>query len=419
MRNTKISVIGLGYVGFPLLIELSKKFQTIGYDIDKKRINEIKNKFDRTNEISITKSILSKFKITSELEKIRSSNVYIVTVPTPIFENNKPNLNPLKKALKDINKVLKKNDLIIVESTVYPGATEELIEKIINKKFRLNKDFHIGFCPERVNPGDKTHKIKNISKVISGSSKYAEKKAYEIYSNIIDSKIFLAKNIKTAETAKIIENTQRDLNVALVNELSLICDKLEINTHDVLDAASTKWNFLKFEPGLVGGHCIGVDPYYLTYKAKKIGIKPNVILAGRNVNDSLAKKIVKNILDKFIKKYGDHKNKKVLILGYTFKENCPDIRNSKVKDLFIELKKNKLNVKIFDPIINLNEVSNLNKKFFLKNIKYQKFDLIIFAVKHDFLIKNKNKIIRKNTNKNSFIVDLKNIFNNQNVDYSL
>ena len=295
MKDTKIAVIGLGYVGLPLSIELSKKFETVGYDIDKKRINEIKNQYDRTKEIKITKSILSKLKITSNLEKIKLSNVYIVTVPTPIFNNKKPNLNPLKKALKNINSVLKKNDLIIIESTVYPGATEELTKKIIDKRFILNKDYHIGFCPERVNPGDKKHKIKNISKVISGSSKYAEKKAFDIYSKIINSKIFLAKNIKTAEASKIIENTQRDLNVALINELSLICDKMNINTHDVLNAAGTKWNFLKFEPGLVGGHCIGVDPYYLTYKAKKLGINPEVILAGRKINDELPQKIVLNL----------------------------------------------------------------------------------------------------------------------------
>ena len=418
MKDTKIAVIGLGYVGLPLSIELSKKFETVGYDIDKKRINEIKNQYDRTKEIKITKSILSKLKITSNLEKIKLSNVYIVTVPTPIFNNKKPNLNPLKKALKNINSVLKKNDLIIIESTVYPGATEELTKKIIDKRFILNKDYHIGFCPERVNPGDKKHKIKNISKVISGSSKYAEKKAFDIYSKIINSKIFLAKNIKTAEASKIIENTQRDLNVALINELSLICDKMNINTHDVLNAAGTKWNFLKFEPGLVGGHCIGVDPYYLTYKAKKLGINPEVILAGRKINDELPQKIVLNLKKKITFNYKNSKPK-VLILGYTFKENCPDIRNSKVENLFKELIKQKMNVKIYDPLINFEDKNIKKNKSFLKSLKNEKFDIIIFAVKHDYFVRNKKIILKSNSKKTTFIVDLKNILKNKNVNYSL
>ncbi len=419
MQKIRIAVVGLGYVGMPLAIELSKNFFTIGFDINKKRINELKNCIDRTKENKITKKLLSKLEITSKLEKISKCNVYIVTVPTPIFTNKKPNLIPLSNALNDLNKIIKKKDLIIIESTVYPGATEELIKKYINKKFVLNRDYHIGFCPERINPGDRKHKITNINKVISGSSNYARKTAFLIYSKITNSKVYIAQNIKTAEAAKIIENTQRDLNVALINELSLICTKLNINTHKVLEAANTKWNFMKFEPGLVGGHCIGVDPYYLTYKAKKIGVNPKVILAGRKINDSMPKKIVNNIFLNLKKKKIQLNKLKTVILGYTFKENCSDIRNSKVKNLFKEIKKKVNDVKIYDPLVDLSNVDNKTRSFFLKNLDNNKYDLMIFAVKHKYFLKNKANILKKNSKKNTYFVDLKNILKNNNADYTL
>ena len=340
MVNENVCIIGLGYVGLPLAVEFGKIRSTIGFDISSERISELNKAYDRTLEV--TKEDLmnaSKLEFTSELTQIKDANIYIVTVPTPIDSSKKPDLSPLIAASEMVGKYLEKDNIVIYESTVYPGVTEEVCVPVLeaNSKLKFNKDFYCGYSPERINPGDKVHTLTNITKVTSGSTPDVAEKVDKLYKEIIKAGTYKASSIKVAEAAKVIENSQRDINIAFVNELSLIFEKMQIDTLEVLEAASTKWNFLPFKPGLVGGHCIGVDPYYLTHKAEILGYHPEVILAGRRINDNMgivvANQVVKNLVKKGISISGS----KVLILGITFKENCPDIRNSKVIDVIREL----------------------------------------------------------------------------------
>ena len=386
MKNkVSIAVIGLGYVGLPLAIEFSKKRPVIGFDLDNKRIKKLKSGIDTTCEID--KKILKNSKnivYTSNIQDIKNCNVFIVTVPTPIDEVKRPNLQAIKDASTALGKIVKKDDIIIYESTVYPGCTEEICVPIIEKEsgLKLNKDFFCGYSPERINPGDKINTISKIKKITSGSNEYAANFVDNLYREIIKAGTFKAKSIKVAEAAKVIENTQRDLNIALVNELSVIFGRLNIDTIEVLEAAESKWNFISFRPGFVGGHCIGVDPYYLTYKAEQVNYNPQVILAGRRINDNMAIYFVKKFIQQMINNSIDISNSKVAVLGITFKENCPDIRNSKILDLVSELKSWGLGVQIVDPWANKEELKN-NYDIELYNIEdIEDVDSIVTAVGH-------------------------------------
>lgn len=373
----KIAIIGLGYVGLPLAAEFTKKYEVTGLDIYQERIDELKRAEDRTLELTseqLREALDNGIKFTTNPEDIKACNIYIVTVPTPIDKHKKPNLTPLIKASETIGKVLKKDDIVIYESTVFPGATEErcvpILEEFSGMKF--NEDFFCGYSPERINPGDKEHTVTNILKVTSGSTPEIGKKVDELYKSIITAGTHLAPSIKVAEAAKVIENTQRDLNIAFVNELSIIFNKLGIDTNAVLEAAGTKWNFLKFKPGLVGGHCIGVDPYYLTHKAEEIGYNPEIILAGRRLNDNMGVYVANQVIKLMIKKGQKIEGSKVLILGITFKENCPDVRNSRVIDVILELKDFGCDVDVYDPWANTEEVK---QEYNIDMIKHSKLRL--------------------------------------------
>lgn len=387
----KIAIIGLGYVGLPLAVEFSKYFSVIGYDKNNQRINELNNFKDSTGEISRNKL---KYYLTSnklslvsndEIDLIQTANTYIVTVPTPIDKENKPDLRPLISASETVGKYINKNDTIIFESTVYPGTTEEIcvpiIEKISNLKF--NKDFYVGYSPERINPGDKKRTIDKIIKVTSGSTPEIAKKIDALYKKIITAGTYLAPSIRIAEAAKVIENAQRDINIAFVNELSQIFNLLNLDTLEILKAASTKWNFLDFKPGLVGGHCIGVDPYYLAYKSELLGYKPKIILSGREVNDSMSKFIFKEIIRLLKLREIEVDNSRTLILGFTFKENCNDFRNTKVLDIYNLFKNRNLKVEIYDPVVDKIAVKKEYNIDIIKSLPSKKYDAILLAVSHD------------------------------------
>jgi len=361
IENNKIAVIGLGYVGLPLARLLSTKYQTIGYDINQPRVAELMQGKDSTLEVddSLLKEAISKgFKCTTILEEIKKCNIYIVTVPTPIDKNKQPDLTPLIKASETVGKVISKGDIVIYESTVYPGATEEECVPVIEKTsgLKFNQDFFAGYSPERINPGDKEHTVEKILKVTSGSTPEIGERVNELYKSVITAGTHLAPCIKVAEAAKVIENAQRDINIAFVNELAKIFNILEIDTQDVLEAAGTKWNFLNFKPGLVGGHCIGVDPYYLAQKAQEVGYHPEIILAGRRLNDSMAGYVASQVVKAMIKKGINVNNSHVLILGITFKENTPDVRNTKIVDVIRALEDYGVNVCVYDPWANSDEV---------------------------------------------------------------
>ena len=420
-KYLSISVIGMGYVGLPLATALSNHYKVYGFDINKQRIDELKKLNDKTKELSIQELKKSKVKYTNQIKHIKNSNVYIVTVPTPVNDRKLPDMSSLVSSCKIIGKVLKQNDIVIFESTVYPGTTEEVCVPVLEKvsRFQYNKDFFCGYSPERINPGDKDRKLQNIVKLVSGSNKETRRKVKEIYSKIIKAGVKEVTNIKTAEASKIIENIQRDLNIALMNELSVIFNKLDIDTNEVIDGASTKWNFHKYYPGLVGGHCIGVDPYYLTYKAKKIGIQSKIILAGRKFNDDMPKVIAKEALRrvKLIKKNSNQKVKS-LILGLTFKENCPDTRNSKVTDLIEIFMRNNFEVHLHDPhVLKYNKLKNT--KLLKKLSSKIKYDLIILAVPHREYIKIGVKKIKSMGNENVIFFDLKSAFKRHYSDFRL
>ena len=416
-----IGVIGLGYVGTPLAVSLGRFFNVVGFDLNKKRISELKKKNDITKETTLSDFKKSKKIIFSnELNDLKNCNIFIITVPSPVTKSNKPDFYFLKKASKLVAQVMKKNSVVVYESTVYPGATEEQCIPVLEKESNLTykKDFFCGYSPERINPGDKNHRLEDITKIISASDKKTLKLLEYVYKKILKNGVFLASSIKVAEAAKVIENTQRDLNIALMNELSIICSKLDIETKEVIDAAATKWNFHKYFPGLVGGHCIGVDPYYLTHKSKLLGYNPKIILAGRKLNDSMANYIFLQ-LEKLLKiKKINQKKLKILVLGITFKENCPDTRNSQSLKL-TKLIKDKYNkVFVFDEVANI-DITEDKKIIQLKKLEKNTFDVIILAVPHKKIVSKGVKKIKSYLKQKSIFLDLKGYFNKGNSDFRL
>lgn len=384
-ENTRIAIIGLGYVGLPLAVEFGKKYQTLGFDINAARVAELQDGIDRTLETEpheLQEAVNLRY--TTNPQDMQAATVFIVTVPTPIDEHKQPDLTPLQKASETLGKVIKKGDVAVFESTVYPGATEEycvpVIERVSGLKF--NQDFFIGYSPERINPGDKEHRLTTIMKVTSGSTPEVADFVDALYGSIIAAGTYKASSVKVAEAAKVIENTQRDLNIALMNELSIIFAKLDIDTEDVLKAAGTKWNFLPFRPGLVGGHCIGVDPYYLTHKAEAIGYHPEVILAGRRINDSMGVHVVSRLVKQMLKRRIQVDGANVLVMGLTFKENCPDLRNTKVVDIIDELKEYGVNVDVYDPWISTQDAQHEYGITPIAQPMNDKYDAIVLAVAH-------------------------------------
>ncbi|MBL0672676.1 Vi polysaccharide biosynthesis UDP-N-acetylglucosamine C-6 dehydrogenase TviB [Aeromonas hydrophila] len=422
MKDKRIAIIGLGYVGLPLAVEFGKKYKTVGFDINPQRVEGLKNGIDSTLEC--TGEDLNSAKLlrySNTLEDINDCNIYIVTVPTPIDKHKQPDMSLLIRASQSVGSVLKLGDIVIYESTVYPGATEEVcipvLEEVSGKKF--NRDFFAGYSPERVNPGDKEHRVTTIKKITSGSTPEIADIIDDLYNSIITKGTHKASSMKVAEAAKVIENTQRDLNVALINELAIIFNKMNIDTEEVLNAAGSKWNFLPFRPGLVGGHCIGVDPYYLTHKAQAIGYHPELILAGRRINDGMgnyvAAQLVKALLNKRIQVYGAN----VLIMGLSFKENCPDLRNTRVVDIISELADYNVNVEVFDPWINPDEAYNEYGISLAVDLKYHHYDAVIMAVAHDEFKSMSISDIRKYTKLESVIYDLKYILPKYSSDIRL
>jgi len=385
----KISIIGLGYVGLPLAHAFSKKYKVVGYDINKDRIDELNRGFDRTQELTqkeVEASIKNGMKYTLNIEDIKDSNIYIITVPTPIDKSNEPDLTPVIKSTQTVAKVLKKDDIVIYESTVYPGVTEEVCVPILEKfsGLKFNESFFCGYSPERINPGDKEHTVTKILKITSGSTPEIAKKVDDLYKSIITAGTYLAPSIKVAEAAKVIENTQRDVNIALINELAMMFDVMNIDTHAVIEAAATKWNFIKLTPGLVGGHCIGVDPYYLTHKAQSLGYMPNLILGARQINNGMSKYIANKAIKLMIKSDKKLKGANILIMGVTFKENCPDMRNSKVLDIIKELQEYECVVEVYDYWVDKSDKETKPLRF-IDELPFgsQKYDAIIVAVGHD------------------------------------
>jgi UDP-N-acetyl-D-glucosamine/UDP-N-acetyl-D-galactosamine dehydrogenase len=390
MKNNKICLIGLGYVGLPLAHAFALKgYSVVGFDINKPRIDELNSGYDRTLELSGTQmaEVKDTLTCTLDLDDIKDCNIYIVTAPTPIDSSNRPDLTPLIKSSQTVGKVLSKDDIVIYESTVYPGVTEEIcvpeLEKSSGMKF--NEDFFCGYSPERINPGDKEHTVTKILKVTAGSTPEIATKVDNLYKSIITAGTYLASSIKVAEASKVIENTQRDVNIALINELALIFDTMNIDTRDVIEAAATKWNFIKLTPGLVGGHCIGVDPYYLTYKAEELGYKPNLILGARQINNGMGKYIAQKAIKLMIKKGQIIKDANLLIMGFTFKENCPDTRNTKVVDIIKELEEYGMNIDIYEPWMDEQEKEKEPGHNFIPNPLQadKKYEAIIVAVGHD------------------------------------
>ena len=419
LENVHIAVIGQGYVGLPLAIAFGKKYPTIGFDINLTRIDELKNGVDHTNEASSEQlATASKLMFSSNINDVKKCNIYIVTVPTPIDEFKTPDLNPLKAASKMLGEILKKGDTVIYESTVYPGCTQEVCVPILEKTSSLtfNKDFYCGYSPERIVPGDKINTLTTIKKVTSGSTPEVADFVDTLYKSIITAGTFKAASIKVAEASKAIENAQRDVNISFVNELALIFDRVGIDTQDVLDAAGTKWNFLKYKPGLVGGHCISVDPYYLAYKAENLGYHPEVILSGRRVNDNMSNFVANKMIKMLIKAGKQIKGSRILILGVTFKENCPDIRNSKVVDVHQELEEFGLKVDAYDYEANPVEVNNEYGISLINEIK-DKYDGILLAVSHDKFSKIDITSLKKDAK--SIVYDLKGFLPRDQVDARL
>ncbi|MDC0863367.1 nucleotide sugar dehydrogenase [Candidatus Pelagibacter sp.] len=422
-KKINLAIIGLGYVGLPLACEFAKKKNIVCFDINKERINQLLEGNDLTKEVTKKelKNVRPNILFTSNKKDLENINCYILTVPTPIYKSKKPNLKPLKDASIMVGKFIKKGDVIIYESTVFPGCTEEVCVPLLEKssKLKYNKDFFCGYSPERINPGIKKYGIKDIKKITSGSTNKVSKFVNNLYKEIIEAGTFKAKSIKVAEAAKVIENTQRDLNIALINELSIIFNRINIDIKDVLNAAKTKWNFTPYQPGLVGGHCIGVDPYYLTYKAKKIGYNPKVILAGRYINNNMSKYIVKKLFNEMVDKYIGIKSSKILLMGLTFKENCPDVRNSGVKTIYNELQKKCSCVDLFDPQANHIEIKKIYKRSLLKKINRNFYDVIIVSVAHNQFKKMGIDKIASFGKKSCIIYDLKHIFPSSKTSFRL
>lgn len=387
MSERVIAVIGLGYVGLPLACAFAKQYQVIGFDINATRVSELQQNEDKTREVSKEQlqKLQEKILFSSDIADLSKANTYIVTVPTPIDDNNLPDMTPLIKASQMLSQVIKKDDIVIYESTVYPGATEEVCVPELEKSgLKMNVDFGVGYSPERINPGDKSRTVETILKVTSGSNEYYANIVDELYSSIITAGTFKASSIKVAEASKVIENTQRDVNIALINELALIFNEIGIDTHEVIEAASTKWNFVKLFPGLVGGHCIGVDPYYLAHKASSLGLSPNLILTSRSINNSMSKFIAEQTIKQLIQHDKSIKGSKILILGVTFKENCPDVRNTKVLDIGDELQKYGINVSYSDPWVSDEDWEYLSvNKIDYDQLPKSSYDAVVVAVNHE------------------------------------
>ena len=418
LADKKIAIIGLGYVGLPLAVEFGKKYATVGFDINQNRIEELLKGKDSTLEVEPSDlKLADKLSFSTNLEDIKECTIYIITVPTPIDKNKRPDLTPLEKSSESICKVLKKGDIVIYESTVFPGCTEEVCVPILEAGSGLiyNEDFYCGYSPERINPGDKVRTITKIMKVTSGSTPEIAEVVDQLYKSIITAGTYKAESLKVAEAAKVIENCQRDINIAFINELSLIFEKLDIDTLSVLEAAGTKWNFLPFRPGLVGGHCIGVDPYYLTYKAQEVGYNPQVILSGRRINDAMGVHVASKVAKLMIDKDLTIKGSKALMLGITFKENCPDIRNSKAIDVYNELKDFGLDVDVYDPWANAKEVKAEYGIDIIKDLG-DSYQAIILAVSHkEFLELDISKLKAKN----AVVFDIKSVLEKSEIDARL
>jgi UDP-N-acetyl-D-glucosamine/UDP-N-acetyl-D-galactosamine dehydrogenase len=419
LNDIKIAVIGMGYVGLPLAVEFGKVFDTTGFDIDSRRIKELLSEYDSTLEIEAHEfQEAAMLSFTNNIDNIKDCNIYIVTVPTPIDKNFNPDLSSLIAASKAVGRLINRDDIVIYESTVYPGATEEVCVPILElaSNLKYNRDFFCGYSPERINPGDKSHRLNSIIKVTSGSTKETADIVDLLYKKIITAGTFQVNSIKVAEAAKVIENTQRDLNIALINELSVIFDKLDIDTEAVLEAAATKWNFLSFKPGLVGGHCIGVDPYYLTHKAIQVGYQPEIILAGRRLNNNMGNYIVKKVINLMLSKGINAINSNILLMGFAFKENCPDIRNTRVIDLVKGFEEKNCNVDVYDPWV-LNE--DASKEYKIKLISKPingKYDAVIIAVAHnDFKAMTEGQL-RQYGKKNHILFDVKYILKSNQSD---
>ncbi len=410
LAELKIAIIGLGYVGLPLAVEFGKKVPVVGFDIHQKRIDELTSGHDHTLEVSPEElAQAAQLSYTANLEDLKDCNFFIVTVPTPIDEFKQPDLTPLVKASTSIGQVLNAGDIVVYESTVYPGATEEVCIPVLEKVSGLifNQDFYAGYSPERINPGDKLHRLSNILKVTSGSTPEVAEFVDQVYKLVIEAGTHKAESIKVAEAAKVIENTQRDVNIALINELALIFNKMGIDTESVLKAAGTKWNFLPFRPGLVGGHCIGVDPYYLTYKAQAIGYHPEIILAGRRLNDAMGAYVVTQLVKSMIKKKIQVEGAKVLVLGLSFKENCPDIRNTKIIDIVKELQEYHIDVDIYDPWVNADEAEHEYGIRTMDALQNGIYDAVILAVAHEQFVALGAEKIRALGKESHVLYDLK------------
>lgn len=416
--SIKIAIIGLGYVGLPLAHAFSEKYPVVGFDINRERIDELLSGFDRTLELTseqVKDSIANDMVYTTNLEDIKDCNIYIVTVPTPIDAGNEPDLTPIIKSTQNVAKVLKKGDIVIYESTVYPGVTEEVCVPILEEGsgLKFNESFFCGYSPERINPGDKEHTVTKILKITSGSTPEIAKKVDDLYRSIITAGTHLAPTIKVAEAAKVIENTQRDVNIALINELAMIFDLMGINTHDVIEAAATKWNFIKLFPGLVGGHCIGVDPYYLTHKAQSLGYMPNLILGARQINNGMSKLIADKTIKQMIKEDKKLNGANVLVMGVTFKENCPDMRNSKVLDIIKELEDYECKVDIYDYWVDRSDRETKHIGFVDElPLDSHKYDSIIVAVGHDKFKQITTEQYKSMSRGNPIVIDVKGIVEN-------
>ena len=417
--NIQIGVIGLGYVGLPLAVEFGKIIPTIGYDFNTQRLEELKQASDRTLEVSSDELQQAKnLSFSSEISDLMSSNVFIVTVPTPIDDHKVPDLSAIKSATEIVGKALSQGDVVIYESTVYPGVTEDICVPILEAESNLkfNQDYFVGYSPERINPGDKEHRLPSIKKVTSGSTPEAAEFVDQLYRKIITAGTHKASSIKVAEAAKVIENTQRDVNIALINELSLIFNRLDIDTLEVLEAAGTKWNFLQFRPGLVGGHCIGVDPYYLTHKAQEIGYNPEVILSGRRINDGMGPYVAESVIKLMTRKKIHTVDSKILILGFTFKENCPDIRNTRVIDIVREFDSYHAQVEIYDPWIDTKEAEHQYNIPFLSELPSTHYDAIILAVNHNQFKELGADKIHSFGKQNHVLFDVKNVLTKEQAD---
>ena len=422
LSNVKIAVIGLGYVGLPLAVAFAKQFPVLGFDINFNRVKKLKAGIDTTLEVANSELVAAdSLTFTCLEDDLKSCNTFIVTVPTPIDTFKRPDLTPLLKASELLGRIIKKNDVIIYESTVYPGATEDECIPVVEKLsgLSLNEDFSAGYSPERINPGDKNHRVEDILKVTSGSDQATADFVDTLYDSVIRAGTFKASSIKVAEAAKVIENTQRDVNIALINELAIIFNKLNIDTLEVLEAAATKWNFLPFRPGLVGGHCIGVDPYYLTHKSESVGYRPEMILAGRRINDGMGSYVVSQLIKKMINQKIEVSGSKVLIMGLTFKENCPDIRNTRVIDIVDELKAYKVDVDIIDPWCDPAEAANEYGLVVSKVAEEGLYDVVLIAVAHDEFREMGVKAIRAFGKPKNILYDLKCVFPKDDVDIRL